>query len=110
MFFKNRRSRANSYVETEPNPRSQSFDDYADKRPESSRKESHHSQPLSPTEDQDMYPRQQQPQEPVFAQSAPSTHSTMPIRTQAVPPTGTTNPIGLGMPDLITQAFNQAVQ
>jgi hypothetical protein len=110
MFFK-RRSRANSYVEHDSNPRSQSFDDYAEKRPDSSRKESHQNQPISPTEDADMYPRQQQPQEPAYAQSAPTTnHNPMPIRTQAVPPTGNSNPMGLGMPDLLTAAFNQAVQ
>jgi len=59
-----------------------------------------------------MYPRQQQPQEPVFAQNVPppQQHNAMPIRTQAVPPTGNSNPIGMGMPDLITAAFNQAVQ
>jgi len=34
----------------------------------------------------------------------------MPMRTQAVPPTGNSAPMGLGMPDLITAAFNQAVQ
>ncbi|KAI4627642.1 uncharacterized protein J4E87_004206 [Alternaria ethzedia] len=109
MFFK-RRSRANSYVDNSENPRSQSFDDYTDKRPESSRKESHHSQPFSPTEEPDMYPRQQQPQEPTYAQSAPPTHNNMPIRSQQVPPTGSSAPMGLGMPDLITAAFNQAVQ
>ena len=108
MFFK-RRSRAKSYVENEPNPRSQSFDYEADKRPESSRKESHHSQPLS-LDDQDMYPRQQQPQEPTYAQSAPTSHNAMPMRTQTVPSTSNATPMGLGMPDLLTAAFNQAVQ
>jgi hypothetical protein len=63
-----------------------------------------------------MYPRQQQPQEPAYSQqqqqqsAPPTSHGAMPIRTQAVPPTGNSNPIGLGMPDLITAAFNQAVQ
>ncbi|KAG9192498.1 hypothetical protein G6011_11232 [Alternaria panax] len=109
MFFK-RRSRANSYVDNSENPRSHSFDDYTDKRPESSRKESHHSQPFSPAEEPDMYPRQQQPQEPTYAQSAPPTHNAMPIRSQQVPSTGSAAPMGLGMPDLITAAFNQAVQ
>ena len=107
-------SRANSYVENDVNPRSQSFDYDADRRPESSRKESHQSQPLSPSEDTDMYPRQQQPQEPAYTQqqqsAPPATHGAMPMRTNAVPPTGNSNPIGLGMPDLITAAFNQAVQ
>ena len=57
-----------------------------------------------------MYPRQQQPQEPTYAQSAPTSHNNMPIRSQQVPPTGGSGPMGLGMPDLITAAFNQAVQ
>ena len=57
-----------------------------------------------------MYPRQQQPQEPTYAQSAPPTHTNMPIRSQQVPPTSGSTPMGLGMPDLITAAFNQAVQ
>ncbi|RYN32853.1 hypothetical protein AA0113_g2382 [Alternaria arborescens] len=110
MFFK-RRSRTNSYVDNSENPRSQSFDDYTtDKRPESSRKESHQSQPFSPAEEPEMYPRQQQPQEPTYAQSAPPSHNNMPIRSQQVPPTGGSGPMGLGMPDLITAAFNQAVQ
>ncbi|KAF1838278.1 hypothetical protein BDW02DRAFT_12020 [Decorospora gaudefroyi] len=114
MFFK-RSSRRNSYVDQhESNPRAQSFDDYAEKRPDSSRKESHQSQPLSPTDDADMYNRQQQPQEPsTYAQSGPTAgHNAMPMRTQAIPPTGgsSSNTIGLGMPDLITAAFNQAVQ
>ncbi|KAF1941219.1 hypothetical protein EJ02DRAFT_348323 [Clathrospora elynae] len=109
MFFK-RRSRANSYVEHDSNPRSQSFDDYAEKRPDSSRKESHQNQPGSPVEDADMYPRQQQPQEPAYAQSAPSVgHNAMPMRSAAIPPTGNGNTPNMGMPDLLTQAFNQAV-
>ena len=61
-----------------------------------------------------MFPRQQQPQEPAYAQqqqsAAPANHGAMPVRTTAIPPTGNSNPIGLGMPDLITAAFNQAVQ
>lgn len=57
-----------------------------------------------------MYPRQQQPQEPTYAQSAPTSHNAMPMRTQTVPTTNNSTPMGLGMPDLLTAAFNQAVQ
>ncbi|CAO2652953.1 Nn.00g023640.m01.CDS01 [Neocucurbitaria sp. VM-36] len=107
MFFK-RRSRANSYVEHDAPPRSQSFDDYAEKRPDSSRKETHQ-QPTSPTEDADMYPRQQQPQETAYPQGVPNGgHNAMPIRSQQVPTMGSNKPEP--MPDLLAQAFNQAVR
>ena len=109
MFFK-RRSRANSYVEHDAPTRGQSFDDYTVKRPDSSRKESQ--QPGSPTEDVDMYPRPQQPQETSFApQGVPNgSHSAMPIRSQAVLPTGTAAAPSAAMPDLLAQAFNQAIR
>jgi hypothetical protein len=114
MFFKRlsgQRSRANSYVDSHDAPtRGQSFDDYSsEKRPDSSRKESQ--QPASPTEDADMYPRPQQPQETSYAhQGAPNSgHNTMPIRSQAIPPTGSAAP-ATAMPDLLAQAFNQAIR
>lgn len=108
MFFK-RRSRANSYVEHDAPPRSQSFDDYAEKRPDSSRKETHQQQPTSPTEDLDMYPRPQQPQETAYPQGAPNGgHNAMPIRSQQVPNMSSSKPEP--MPDLLAQAFNQAVR
>lgn len=107
MFFKRRSSRANSYVEEAP-ARRESFDDYAEKRPDSSRKESQ--------TDAEMYPRPQQPQETAYAQQQQQHHQqqaapisgAMPIRSQAIPSTGSSAPAP--MPDLLAQAFNQAVR
>ncbi|KAL5119450.1 hypothetical protein ACEQ8H_002720 [Pleosporales sp. CAS-2024a] len=109
MFFK-RRSRANSYVEHDAPPRSQSFDEYAEKRPDSSRKESHHQQPTSPADDDDMYPRPQQPQETTLPTRGLSNaqNSMPPQMSHRVPPMGAMQPVG--MPELLTQAFNQAIQ
>ncbi|KAL6703845.1 hypothetical protein ACN47E_008979 [Coniothyrium glycines] len=114
MFFK-RRSRQNSYVDPDA-PRGTSFDEYnSAARPDSSRKESH--QPASPTDDADMYPRTQQPQDAAYApQSAPTAaaaaaaaaHNTMPIRGAVAPPAGVAP--SAAMPDLLTQAFNQAIR
>lgn len=107
MFFK-RRSRANSYIDNDPPPRSQSYDDY-EKRPDSSR-EKHQQQVSSPT-DEDMYPRQQQPQEPQFSRGIPNNalgHNAMPSMGQPTPPLTAGKPEP--MPDLLTQAFNQAVR
>ncbi len=109
MFFKRRSSRANSYVEHDGNPRSQSFDEFSEKRPESSRKD----QPLQgqdAADDADMYPRQQQPQEqqsfPVRGMSnggmAPSMGAPVPAMSSSIK----TEP----MPDLLAAAFNQAVR
>lgn len=108
MFFKRRSSRANSYVEHDAPPRSQSFDEYAEKRPDSSRKETHQQQPGSPTEEVDMYPRQQQPQET----------ASLPTRGMpngghnAMPPAMNQRSSGQPepMPDLLAQAFNQAIR
>jgi hypothetical protein len=107
MFFKRRSSRANSYVEHDSAPRSQSFDDYAEKRPDSSRKESQQ-QPTSPTEDADMYPRQQQPQESTLPTRGLSNgQSNMPpAMNHRAPTMGQPEP----MPDLLAQAFNQAIR
>lgn len=110
VFFKRRSSRANSYVEHDAPPRSQSFDEYSsEKRPDSSRKEPQQ-QPASPTDDLDMYPRQQQPQETA---SLPTrginngTHNSMPP-TMNRAPNMNNNPEP--MPDLLAQAFNQAIR
>lgn len=57
-----------------------------------------------------MYPRPQQPQEN-YAAPASTGHGAMPIRTQAIPPTGNMSanaPVQL--PDLLTQAFHQTVR
>lgn len=109
MFFK-RRSRQNSYIEE--TPRSQSYDDY-EKRPESSRKD----QPLaSPTDEQEMFSRPQQPQD-----AFPRGHNAMPNGGgggggghNAMPTMGGPPPMQSlkpePMPDLLTQAFNQAVR
>ncbi|CBX90964.1 hypothetical protein LEMA_P059980.1 [Plenodomus lingam JN3] len=111
IFTKRRNSsRANSYVEEEPSRRNQSLDEY---RPESVRKDQAHiQQPTSPN-DEDMYPRPQQPQESsAFApqQNIPNgTHSAMPIRNQAMAPNTSMAPAA-PMPDLLAQAFNQAVR
>lgn len=120
MFFK-RRSRANSYIEADAPQRSQSYDDYEKQRPDSSHTLPTHlqhqpqqqlqqqlqqpQQQVLTAEDQDMYPRPQQPQETQFArtlsngtalgQPSPSMNSAM----KAEP-----------MPDLLAQAFNQAVR
>ncbi|KAF2180534.1 hypothetical protein K469DRAFT_592109 [Zopfia rhizophila CBS 207.26] len=103
MFFK-RRSRANSYVDHDPPPRSQSYDDY-EKRPDSSR----NSQPLSsPTDEKEMYPRPQQPQEAYPRGMQNGGHNAMPAMGNPTPPMSgnKTEP----MPDLLAQAFNQAVR
>jgi hypothetical protein len=105
MFFK-RRSRANSYIDNDPPARSQSYDDY-EKRPDSSR----NSQPLSsPTDDKDMYARQSAPQE-TYSRGMQNGHNAMPV----MPAMGNPTPPMTGskaepMPDLLTQAFNQAVR
>ena len=108
MFFK-RRSRANSYIDSDPPPRSQSYDDYEknEKRPDSSRI----SQPLSsPTaDDKEMsYPRTQQPQEPGYG--ARSMTAPMPNTANPTPPLSSGRMGAEPMPDLLAQAFNQAVQ
>lgn len=119
MFFKRRSSRANSYIDNDAPPRSQSYDDYEKQRPDSSstreavKHQQHVSSPTAaaPT-DEDMYPRPQQPQEPQpqFARgpmgSGPLTgvgamgHSTPPLSSAKPEP----------MPDLLAQAFNQAIR
>ncbi|XPS77189.1 hypothetical protein M3J09_009221 [Ascochyta lentis] len=111
MFFKRRSSRANSYVEHDGNPRSQSFDDFSEKRPDSSRKE----QPVL-TQDHDvaaaadMYPRQPQPQDQSFPARgmSNSSHGGMPPMGAPVPSMNSIKPEP--MPDLLAAAFNQAVR
>jgi hypothetical protein len=105
MFFK-RRSRANSYIDNDAPPRSQSYDDY-EKRPDSSR----NSQPISsPTDEKDMYSRQSAPQDGYATglQNGAPGHNSMPTMTNPTPPLSSakTEP----MPDLLAQAFNQAVR
>lgn len=107
MFFKRRSSRANSYVEHDGNPRSQSFDEFTEKRPESSRRD----QPVvADPDDADMYPRQQQPQEQNYAAPARGmSNGGMPMGGGApVPTMNTIKPEP--MPDLLAAAFNQAVR
>lgn len=108
MFFK-RRSRANSYIENDPPQRSQSYDEYEKQRPESS----HTQQTLpnqhnlsSPT-DQEMYPRPQQPQETQYARGVPNGVNGAALG-QPTPPLGAIK--AEPMPDLLAQAFNQAVR
>ena len=103
MFFK-RRSRANSYIDNDPPPRSQSYDDY-EKRPDSSRKEQ---QQLDPANDPDMYPRPSQPQE-TYARAAP-TQAHNPPPNMAQPTVPLTSAKTEPMPDLLAQAFNQAIR
>jgi hypothetical protein len=108
MFFKRRSSRANSYVEHDANR--QSFDDFSEKRPESSR----NNQPIQGNPDSDdaadMYPRQQQPQE----QSMPvrgMSNGGMPMGGAPVPQAMNSAPLKAEpMPDLLAAAFNQAVR
>jgi hypothetical protein len=113
MFFKRRSSRANSYVEHDGNPRSQSFDDFSEKRPESSRKD----QPLSAHDalddaDNSMYPRPQQPQEQNFPVRGMSNsgHGGMPPMGAPVPAMNSGAIKPEPMPDLLTAAFNQAMR
>lgn len=108
MFFKRRSSRANSYVEHDANR--QSFDDFSEKRPESSRA----SQPVQPQQDpdDDMYPRPSQPQEQALPVRGMSNASHgghgIPMGGAPVPATGALKPEP--MPDLLAAAFNQAVR
>lgn len=103
MFFK-RRSRANSYIDNDAPPRSQSYDDY-DARPDSSRNQ----QPVtSPTEEKEMYARQSAPQEGYASPMQNTGHNAMPPVGHSAPPSSTVKPEP--MPDLLAQAFNQAVR
>lgn len=106
MFFKQkRRSRANSYIDSDTPPaRSQSLENYSDgttKRPDSSR----HSAPVaSPPPNQkdekDMYPRPQAPQDAGhYSPRGLNGAAAMGTPTKPEP-----------MPDLLAQAFNQAVR
>lgn len=108
MFFK-RRSRANSYVDNDPPPRSQSYDDYDKQRPDSSSTQKHQQRVSSPTEE-DMYPRPQQPQETQQQQQQFSRGVVpgMGGMGQPTPPLNSAKPEP--MPDLLAQAFNQAVR
>lgn len=106
VFFK-RRSRANSYIENEAPQRSQSYDEYEKQRPDSShtQQQSQH-QVSSPTEE--MYARPQQPQEPPYSRGMPNGINAASLG-QPTPPLSS----GMKaepMPDLLTQAFNQAVR
>lgn len=108
MFFKRRSSRANSYVEHDG--ARQSFDEFSEKRPESSR----NNQPLIDSDDNaEMYARQSQPQPqeqnmPVRGMSTGG-HSVHGMSNGApVPATNTLKPEP--MPDLLAAAFNQAVR
>ena len=118
MFFK-RRSRANSYIEPEPAPRSQSYDDYDSKRPDSSRNSQQQQQQQqqqqppppavsSPTDEKEMYPRPQAPQD-AYSRGISNGHNV--AATPAMQPapalsSGKIEP----MPDMLAQAFNQAVR
>jgi hypothetical protein len=110
MFFK-RRSRANSYVDNDP-PRSQSYDDYDKQRPDSSSTQKHQQHVSSPTEE-DMYARPQQPQEPQqqFARGGVPTGA---MNALSMGQPAQPAPLNVGkaepMPDLLAQAFNQAVR
>jgi hypothetical protein len=111
MFFK-RRSRANSYIEETPQ-RSQSYDAQEfDQRPDSSRKSQQQQRPptiTSPTDDTEMYPRPQAPQD-AYPRGLPNGHNAA-----AVPNMAQSNPqLTSGkiepMPDMLAQAFNQAIR
>lgn len=110
MFFK-RRSRANSYIDNDPPPRSQSYDDY-EKRPDSSRNSQQQQPPqvTSPIDDKEMYPRPQAPQDAYPRGMSNGGHNSA-----AVPNMGQSTPqLSSGkiepMPDMLAQAFNQAVR
>ncbi|KAJ8116391.1 hypothetical protein OPT61_g2160 [Boeremia exigua] len=99
MFFKRRSSRANSYVEHD-GPR-QSFDDFSEKRPESSRAAA----PPDADDDPDMYARPQHDAAPPVRGMSNGGH--MPMNTAPVPAA----PLKAEpMPDLLAAAFNQAVR
>lgn len=109
MFFKRRSSRANSYVEHDG--QRQSFDDFSEKRPESSRTNQALQGQGGPDSDDaaDMYPRQQQPQE----QSMPVRGMSNGGMTMGGAPVPAMNSAPLKpepMPDLLAAAFNQAVR
>ncbi|KAF1926331.1 uncharacterized protein M421DRAFT_67564 [Didymella exigua CBS 183.55] len=109
MFFKRRSSRANSYVEHDANR--QSFDDFSEKRPDSSRNSQ---PPQGPPDDADadMYARPQQPQEqgmPVRGMSN-SSHGGMSMGGAPVPAMSSAPVKAEPMPDLLAAAFNQAVR
>ncbi|KAF2019348.1 hypothetical protein BU24DRAFT_118014 [Aaosphaeria arxii CBS 175.79] len=112
MFFK-RRSRANSYIDNDAPVRSQSYDEY-EKRPDSSSRANTQQPVTSPTEEKtDMYPRQQAPQE-AFNRGPVQNggHNSMPSMGANVPAPLNTNS-GMKaepMPDLLAQAFNQAIR
>jgi hypothetical protein len=102
-FFK-RRSRANSYIDDAPQ-RSKSYDDYDD-RPSSSRNAPPVTSPT--TDEKDMYPRQAAPQEAYAPGLQNGGHNAMPTMANSTPTlsNGKSEP----MPDLLAQAFNQAVR
>jgi hypothetical protein len=125
MFFK-RRSRTNSYIDSDALPRSQSYDDY-EKRPDSSSAPAANNNnnnnttaaaanqvtASSPTDEKDMYPRQQAPQEASYPSRGLSNANgnSMPSMGGLGNPTP---PLASGkpepMPDLLTQAFQQAIR
>ena len=110
MFFK-RRSRANSYIENGPLQRSQSYDEKYDHaaRPGSSRNPDAHAQqqqPPSSADEKAMYPRPQGPQD-AYGHGLPNGgQGNMPVMHSTPPMASKTEP----MPDLLAQAFNQAVR
>ena len=111
MFFK-RRSRANSYIEETPQ-RAQSYDaqEY-DQRPDSSRKSQQQQRPptiTSPTEEKEMYPRPQAPQD-AYPRGLPNGHNAAPVPNMAQSNPQLTSAKIEPMPDMLAQAFNQAIR
>ncbi|KAF2124936.1 hypothetical protein P153DRAFT_379041 [Dothidotthia symphoricarpi CBS 119687] len=111
MFFRRRSSRANSYVDNDAPARAQSLDEYTEKRPDSSRTQPTQQSSVA-VDDSDMYPRPQQPQETTLPTRQPMAnghgHGMPPSMGQSAP---SLNGGGAAaMPDLLTQAFNQAMR
>lgn len=111
MFFK-RRSRANSYIDNDAPARSQSYDDN-NIRPDSSSNQNQNQgrtqSVASPTDEKDqMYPRQSAPQDAYAAAAMQNGHNAMPAMGNPTPPLNSGKPEP--MPDLLAQAFNQAVR
>jgi len=107
MFFK-RRSRANSYIDNDTPQRSLSLEkhDKYEKQPDGKIDQAarHQSAPVtSPsTDEKDMYPRSQAPQDAY-------NHPNGAVNTMATPPLSANMKVE-PMPDLLAQAFNQAIR
>jgi hypothetical protein len=107
MFFKRRNSRTrDSYVDQDQSPpRSKDYENYD--RPDSQHNQQNTRDVTSPTE-KEMYARQHQPQEPYSPREMTNGgHNALPMHNIPAPQM---NIKAEPMPDLLAQAFNQAVR